>query len=87
MNATLLADDLKVAFRVKVNDKGLVGHKDITNYARGLIEGEEGKLFWNKMKELKNAAEKALSKDGSSTKSMAKVAKLWKGEKNDVLAY
>nr|POE91667.1 hydroquinone glucosyltransferase [Quercus suber] len=81
MNATLLADDLKVAFRVKVNNKGLVGHKDIANYARGLIEGEEGKLFWNKMKELKNAAEKALSKDGSSTKSLVEVAKLWKREK------
>ena len=87
MNAALLADDLKVAFRVKVNDKGLVGHKDIANYARGLIEGEEGKLFWNKMKELKNAAEKALSKDGSSTKSLAEVAKLWKREKKNLFLF
>ena len=27
LNVTLLADDLKVAFRVKVNDNGLVGHR------------------------------------------------------------
>ncbi|KAE8055985.1 hypothetical protein FH972_012788 [Carpinus fangiana] len=34
MNAVLLADDLKVALRVKVNNKGLVGHKDIASYVR-----------------------------------------------------
>ena len=78
MNAAFLADGLKVALRVKVNDKGLVGHKDIANYTRGIIEGEEGILLRNKMKELKDAAEKALSKDGSSSKSLAEVAQLWK---------
>jgi hydroquinone glucosyltransferase len=77
MNATLVADDLKVAFRVKVDDNnGLVGRKDIASYARGLIEGQEGKLLKSKMKELKDAAEKALSIDGSSTKSLAEVAQL-----------
>ena len=78
MNAAFLADGLKVALRVKVNDKGLVGHKDIANYTRGIIEGEEGILLRNKMKELKDAAVKALSKDGSSSKSLAEVAQLWK---------
>ncbi|GMY30502.1 hydroquinone glucosyltransferase-like [Fagus crenata] len=78
MNAVLLADDLKVALRVKVNDKGLVGHKDIANYVRGLIEGEEGNLLRNKVKELKDAAGKALSQEGSSTKSLAEVTQLWK---------
>ncbi|KAF3964992.1 hypothetical protein ACB098_01G143400 [Castanea mollissima] len=78
MNAVLVADDLKVAARVKVNDEGLVGHKDIANYARGLMEGEEGKLFRSKMKELKDAAEKTLSLEGLSTKSLAEVTQLWK---------
>jgi hydroquinone glucosyltransferase len=81
MNAVLLADDLKVALRVKVNDKGLVGHKDIASYAREVIEGEEGKLLKSKMKELKNAAERALSQDGSSTKSLAEVAHILKSHK------
>lgn len=81
MNAVLLADDLKVALRVKVNDKGLVGHKDIANYARGLIEGEEGKLLGNKMKEHKLVAEKALRKEGSPTKSLAEVAQIWRSHK------
>jgi hydroquinone glucosyltransferase len=78
MNSLLLADDLKVALRVKVNDKGLVGHEDISNYARCLIEGEEGKLLKSKMKELKIAADRALSEEGSSTKSLAEVAQVWK---------
>ncbi|KAK7845196.1 hydroquinone glucosyltransferase [Quercus suber] len=68
----------EVASRVKVNDEGLVGHKDIANYARGLMEGEEGKLFRSKMKELKDAAEKTLSLEGWSTKSLAEVTQLWK---------
>jgi hydroquinone glucosyltransferase len=78
MNSVLLADDLKVASRVKVNGNGLVGHKDIANHARVVIEGEEGKLLRSKMKEVKNAAERALSEDGSSTKSLAEVAQIWK---------
>ncbi|XP_059443983.1 hydroquinone glucosyltransferase-like [Corylus avellana] len=83
MNSVLLADDLKVALRVKVNDKGLVGHKDIASYARGVIQGEEGKLLKSKMKEVKNAAERALSQEGSSTKSLANVAQIWKSSKEE----
>ncbi|XP_059443376.1 hydroquinone glucosyltransferase-like [Corylus avellana] len=83
MNSVLLADDLKVALRVKVNEKGLVERKDIANYARGVIEGEEGKLLKSKMKELKNAAERALSEDGSSAKSLAEVAQIWKSTDKD----
>ncbi|GMY23208.1 hydroquinone glucosyltransferase-like [Fagus crenata] len=67
--------------RVEVNDNGLVGHKDIANYVRGLIDGEEGKLLRNKMNELKDAAGKALSQEGSSTKSLAEVTQIWKSHK------
>jgi hydroquinone glucosyltransferase len=80
-NSVLLADDLKVALRVKVNDNGLVGHKDMANYAREVIKGEKGKLLKSKMKEIKNAAERALSQDGSSTKSLAKMAEIWRSHK------
>ncbi|ESR41902.1 UDP-glycosyltransferase 72B1 [Citrus sinensis] len=78
MNAVLLTDDLKVSFRVKVNENGLVGREDIANYAKGLIQGEEGKLLRKKMRALKDAAANALSPDGSSTKSLAQVAQRWK---------
>ncbi|KAL6280556.1 hypothetical protein ACE6H2_017437 [Prunus campanulata] len=77
MNAVLLADDIKIAWRVKMNDKGIVEAQDIAKYARGLIEGDEGRLLRNKMKELKVA----LSQQGSSTKSLAEVAEILKGNK------
>nr|XP_015896385.2 hydroquinone glucosyltransferase-like [Ziziphus jujuba var. spinosa] len=82
MNAVLLADDLKVAVRVTVNDKGLVGRQEIAEYAKGLIEGEEGKLLRDRMERFKEAASMALSKEGSSTKSLAEVAQIWNTHKN-----
>ncbi|KAJ0047974.1 hypothetical protein Pint_15017 [Pistacia integerrima] len=80
MNAVLLTDDLKVAMRVKMNENGLVGKEDIAKYARGLIKGEEGKSLRNKMRELKDAAATVLGQEGSSTKSLAKVAQIWKNQ-------
>ncbi|KAF2297935.1 hypothetical protein GH714_005664 [Hevea brasiliensis] len=81
MNCVLLVEDLKVALRVKVNDNGLVGREDIANYARTILQEEEGKLLGKRMKELKNAAVKVLSQDGSSTKSLAYVANIWKNQR------
>ncbi|OMP02956.1 UDP-glucuronosyl/UDP-glucosyltransferase [Corchorus olitorius] len=78
MNATLLKDDSNVAFRVNVNENGLVGREDIAKYAKQLIEGDEGKLLRTRMRELKNAAKMALSPHGSSTNHLAKVAGIWK---------
>ncbi|CAK7335689.1 unnamed protein product [Dovyalis caffra] len=81
MNSVLLADDLKVALRVKVDEKGLVSKEDIANYSRSIFEGREGKLIRSKMNELKDAASRVLSQDGSSTHSLAEVAKIWKDHK------
>ncbi|XVE64712.1 hypothetical protein DITRI_Ditri07aG0123600 [Diplodiscus trichospermus] len=78
MNAVLLADDLKVALRVKENENGLVGREDIAKFVKGLIKGEEGKVLRNKMGKLKDAANMVLSPEGSSTKSLAKVVEIWK---------
>ncbi|KAK4843917.1 hypothetical protein QYF36_014283 [Acer negundo] len=86
MNAVLLTDDLKVALRVKVDENGLVGRDDIAKYARGLIKGGEGKLLRNNMKKLKDAAAIVLSQDGSSTKSLAQVAEIWKNQEKDASA-
>ncbi|GMN46710.1 hypothetical protein TIFTF001_015876 [Ficus carica] len=82
MNAVFLADDLKVALRVKPDEKGIVGRDQIAKYTRELKEGEEGKLLRNRMKELKEAAKLALNDEGSSTKSLAEVAQIWKSNKN-----
>ncbi|XP_021896916.1 LOW QUALITY PROTEIN: hydroquinone glucosyltransferase-like [Carica papaya] len=78
MNAVLLADDLKVAFRVREKEEGIVVREDISRYAREIMEGEEGKMVRKKMRDLKDSALKALSQDGSSTKSLAKVVETWK---------
>lgn len=82
MNAVLLADDLKVALRVKLNDKGLVGSEDVAEYAKGLIEGELGKTLRSRMKDFKEAASVVLSKEGSSTKSLAEVVQIWNTHQN-----
>ncbi|PQM42554.1 hydroquinone glucosyltransferase [Prunus yedoensis var. nudiflora] len=81
MNRVLLVDGLKVALGVKLNDKGIVESQDISKHVRGLIEGDEGKLLRSKMKEFEEAAKLALSQEGSSTKSLAEVAQVWKSLK------
>ncbi|KAG5249423.1 hydroquinone glucosyltransferase [Salix suchowensis] len=81
MNSVLLADGLKVAVKVKVGEDGLVRKEDIANYARSIFEGEEGKLMKSKMSGLKSAATRVLSQDGSSTRSLAGLARIWKDHK------
>ncbi|CAN6713193.1 unnamed protein product [Malus baccata var. baccata] len=82
MNKVLLVDGLKVALGVKENKKGIVESQDVATYVRDLIEGDEGKLLRKKMEEYKEAAKLALVEEGSSTKSLAEVAQIWKGLKN-----
>ncbi|KAK7823911.1 hydroquinone glucosyltransferase [Quercus suber] len=84
MNAILLTGVLKVALRPKANEKGLVDQEEIAKVRKGLMVGEEGKKVHNHMKNLKIAAEKALSPNGSSAKSLADLAshystKSWNG--------
>ena len=74
MNAALLAEDLKVALRPKTNKNGLIDREEIAKVVKGLMVGEEGKKVRNRMKDIKIAAEKALSADGSSTKALSKLA-------------
>nr|POF23408.1 hydroquinone glucosyltransferase [Quercus suber] len=77
MNAILLTEVLKVALRSKANEKGLVDQEEIAKVIKGLMVGEEGKKVHNHMKNLKIAAEKALSPNGSSTKALADLASQW----------
>uniref|UniRef100_A0A5B7AF82 Glycosyltransferase n=1 Tax=Davidia involucrata TaxID=16924 RepID=A0A5B7AF82_DAVIN len=77
MNTVMLTEDLKVALRPKANENGLVGRVEITKAVKCLMEGEEGKGVRNRMRDLKDAAAKVLSQDGSSTKSLAELACKW----------
>ncbi|KNA18881.1 hypothetical protein SOVF_066810 [Spinacia oleracea] len=76
LNSVIIAEDLKVAFRVKPNEKGLIQSDQIGQYAQCLIQGEEGRVLQEKMRTLMDAANVALNKDGSSKESLAKVAQV-----------
>ncbi|KAL9397003.1 hypothetical protein Peur_011256 [Populus x canadensis] len=77
MNAWMLTKDIKVALRPKASENGLIGREEIANAVRGLMEGEEGKRVRNRMKDLKEAAARVLSEDGS----LSEVAHKWKNQK------
>ncbi|KAK9275293.1 hypothetical protein L1049_022555 [Liquidambar formosana] len=59
-----------------------VESEEIAKYVRELIEGEEGKVIRNKMRDLKDAAARVLSQDGSSTESLAEVAQTLMNQKS-----
>ena len=80
MNAVLVTEDAKVALRPKVGENGLVERGEIASVVKRLMEGEEGKKLRHRMKDLKEAATKALGENGSSTKQIAELAYKWKGE-------
>uniref|UniRef100_A0A7C9ELQ7 Glycosyltransferase n=3 Tax=Opuntia streptacantha TaxID=393608 RepID=A0A7C9ELQ7_OPUST len=77
MNAVMLTEGLKVAVKPTANETGLVCRGDIATMVRGLMEGEEGKEIRSKMKDLKDAASRVLSEEGSSTKALCEVAHKW----------
>ncbi|KAI3468636.1 hypothetical protein Pfo_025299 [Paulownia fortunei] len=80
MNAVFLSEELKVALRVRENENGVVDSEQISRLARRLMEGEEGEQLRIRMRNLKDAAARAFSQDGSSTKSLANVAQKWIGK-------
>ncbi|KAK4551259.1 hypothetical protein RGQ29_032435 [Quercus rubra] len=82
MNAVLLTEDLKVALRPKANEKNLVDREEIAKVIKSLMVGEDGKKIHSRMKDLKIAAEKALSPNGSSTKALADLASHWTNQPN-----
>ncbi|XAR53976.1 Hydroquinone glucosyltransferase [Bertholletia excelsa] len=79
MNAVMLAEDLKVALRPRAAEN-LIGRSEIAGVVKGLMKGEEGKLLRARMNDLKEAAEKAISEDGNSTKSLSELAEKWKSK-------
>ncbi|CAK9155287.1 unnamed protein product [Ilex paraguariensis] len=74
LNATMLTEELGVAVRPEVlPTKKVVGREEIEKMVRTLMQYTEGKAMRDRVKELKHSAEKALSNEGSSYKSMAVV--------------
>ncbi|KAG5538692.1 hypothetical protein RHGRI_019303 [Rhododendron griersonianum] len=78
MNAVMLNEGLNVALRPKANEVGIVEREEIARVVKELMKGEEGEKVRGKMKNLQDAAGKALNKDGSSAKSLSELAFRWK---------
>ncbi|KAK2413889.1 hydroquinone glucosyltransferase [Trifolium repens] len=74
MNAVMLSDGLKVAIRLKFEDDEIVEKDEIAKVVKCLMEGDDGKEMRNRMKSLKDSAEKALKDDGSSIEIMFQLA-------------
>ncbi|KAF5189040.1 Udp-glycosyltransferase 72b1 [Thalictrum thalictroides] len=79
MNAVMLYD-MKVALMPQFDENGLVRRKEIAQVVKTLMDGngKEGMTVRNKMEELKHTTAAVLSENGSSTKSLCKVALKWK---------
>ncbi|OAY62183.1 hydroquinone glucosyltransferase [Manihot esculenta] len=81
MNAVMLTEDIKVALRPTRNSQnGLIERQEISKVVRSLMEGEEGKKVRNRMKDLKEAADRVLTQEGSSAKALSALALKWKNQ-------
>ncbi|KAG6597094.1 Hydroquinone glucosyltransferase, partial [Cucurbita argyrosperma subsp. sororia] len=81
MNAVMLTEEIKVALRPKMNEKeGIVEKEEIWKVVKAVLEGEEGKKLREKMKELKEAGERAVGEDGLSTKIVCEMVEKWKSK-------
>ncbi|XP_023539566.1 hydroquinone glucosyltransferase-like [Cucurbita pepo subsp. pepo] len=79
MNAHMLTEDIKVALRPKKKEgSGIVEKEEIAEVVKSLMEGEEGKRIREKMKNLKNAAERGVGEDGYSFKAVCEMGMKWK---------
>ncbi|KAK7285824.1 hypothetical protein RJT34_20606 [Clitoria ternatea] len=77
MNAVMLTRDVKVALRPCVGENGLVERQEIASVVKCLMEGEEGKKLRYRIKDLKDAAAKAIAENGPSTHHISHLALKW----------
>ncbi|KAJ1415284.1 UDP-glycosyltransferase family, conserved site [Sesbania bispinosa] len=76
MNAFILSEKIGVAVRVKEEEEeGIVCREHIAELVRRVMVNEEGIAMRTKVKEVKLSGEKALSKFGTSHKSLYQMAK------------
>ncbi|KAE8701239.1 putative UDP-glucosyl transferase 72E1 [Hibiscus syriacus] len=76
MNAAMLIEDFEIAVRPKVSTtEDIVGREEIENMVRTIMADKEGQAMRDRVMELKNSAEKALCKGGSSFNSLSQIAK------------
>ncbi|KAJ4976089.1 hypothetical protein NE237_001195 [Protea cynaroides] len=73
LNARLVGDELGVGLRILASNgsvRGFVGAETVEKMVKELMEGEEGKKVRRKVKEVGEAARKAMEEGGSSWRSL-----------------
>ncbi|KAJ4955031.1 hypothetical protein NE237_011814 [Protea cynaroides] len=80
MNAVMMVEDLKVTLKPKAEKNGIVRRVEIAKVVKCLMEGDEGKRAWKRIRMLKDSATKVLSEERSSRKSISEVARKWKSQ-------
>ncbi|KFK42529.1 hypothetical protein AALP_AA1G006300 [Arabis alpina] len=83
-NALVLVDGVGAAIRAHTDEVGIVRKEEVVRVVKGLMEGEDGKVIRNKMKELKEGVVRVLSEDGYSTKSLGEVSLKWKAHQLEI---
>jgi hydroquinone glucosyltransferase len=78
MNAAMLEVQAGVAVRVRADPDGLFSKEAIASVIRGVMEEEEGASMRTRVRELREKAEQALTKDGSSAIALAQVIDIWR---------
>ncbi|MBA0769391.1 hypothetical protein Gotri_018128 [Gossypium trilobum] len=82
MNAVLLTEGINVVLRPTVNQKGVVEREEIARVTMCLMKGDQGLIIREEMSKYKDAAAKAVSKSGSSTKALSQLVVKWKEDNN-----
>ena len=78
MNATILADGIKIAIRPNIDNVSVVVERvEIVNVLKRLMVGDEGIEIRGRMKVLKDAAADAMKIDGSSIITMSQLVTKW----------
>ena len=79
LNATQLAEELGVAVRPKkLPSKEVVKREEIENMIRRIMVDEEGSETRNRVQQIKESGEKALSEGGSSYNALSLLSKEYK---------
>lgn len=83
LNKVLLTDTIMVGVAVKRCDDGVVQAEEVETKIRWLMESEGGRMLKDHMMAVKEKAEKAMAKDGSSTKAFIELLRDLKFKLNE----
>ncbi|KAF7835858.1 hydroquinone glucosyltransferase-like [Senna tora] len=78
LNAVMLSNRLKVALWPKMNENGIVVNEEISKVVMSLMEGEEGKEIYKRMRCLKDFVTNSWNDGGSSTMALDEVTSKWR---------